>query len=73
MKRLLMVLTLAALFVVGMIVMAFPAAADTENLCRNHPNHPQCVTENPGGVEDSPSCEPGRNPNCETHRELPNH
>ena len=71
MKRIIMMLVLAALFVMAMTAAAFPAAADTENLCQNHPEHKQCVTRNPGGVVNSPSCQPDRNPHCTTDRDNP--
>ncbi len=70
MKRILLVLTVAAMFVVAMTFAAVPAFAGPENLCENHPEHKQCQTRNPGGQEGG--CPPtSNNPNCTTVRDNP--
>ena len=60
MKRMLMVLTLAALFVVGMVVAAFPASADPDCTTQAGGN-PNCVNVNgggqTGGCSNNPTCE----------------
>ncbi len=60
MKRILMVLTVAALLVAAMIVAAVPAFAAP---CEKNPDHKHCVELNPG---DQPQGCQGNNPNCRT-------
>ncbi len=67
-KRISLLVT-AALLVATMAMagLAGPAFADPD-CSKVGDNNKNCrtVTENPGGVENSPSCQPNRNPNCET-------
>ena len=70
MKRILLVLTVAALFVVGMIAAAIPAGAAP---CSNPAsNNPHCVTELPSGNQPNPNSNAcGNNPNCTREFENP--
>ena len=65
-KRISLLVT-AALLVATMAMagLAGPVFADPD--CTQVPNNKNCrtVTTNPGGQENSPSCNPNRNPNCE--------
>ena len=67
-KRIGLLLVAALMAAMMLAATAAPSFADPD-CSKVGDNNKNCrtVTENPGGVVNSPSCEPGRNPNCETN------
>jgi len=67
-KRIGLLLVVAIMAAMMLSATAAPSFADPD--CdKVGDNNKNCreVTTNPGGVENSPSCQPNRNPNCETN------
>ena len=74
MKRIIMMLALAALLVVALSMSAVSAFADIENYCQNHPEDtnkcPVTVT-GPGQSETTPAQDKNPNVKKEQHRVVP--
>jgi hypothetical protein len=69
MKRIMMMLALAALTVVALSLSAVTAFAGPENKCERDPNFKQCEKFGPGNSENTSAF--GKNPNTGVERDNP--
>ena len=69
MKRILMMLALAAFLVAALSVSALSAFADPDNKCERDPNFKQCEKFGPGNSENTSAF--GKNPNTGVERDNP--
>ena len=69
MKRIILMLTVAAMMVVALAITAPMALAGPENKCQQDPNFKQCEKFGPGNSENTSAF--GKNPNTGVQRDNP--